>query len=362
MRKYNFGAGPSVLPLEVLEQTSKAVLELNNTGMSILEISHRSADFQAIIDEAQALFKELFHIPEGYSVLFLGGGASTQFAMVAYNFLKSKAAYLNTGIWANKAAESAQFIGDVDVVASSKDDKYAFIPSEYTVPKDADYFHITVNNTVAGTEISDTKLADIYKKVGSVPLIADMSSDILSRPIDVSKYVLIYGGAQKNLAPAGVTFAIIKDSFCEKICRKLPPMLDYAIHVKNGSLYNTPPVLPIYTAMLTLRWLKNNGGIPWILERNKEKSKLLYDCLDNSKIFVGRVAKEDRSRMNITFVLKEQYADLQDDFLNFVKSKNMVGLKGHRTMGGFRASCYNALTIDAVQALVDAIHEYEKDK
>ena len=362
MKKYNFGAGPCILPQEVIEQTAQGVLNLNNIGLSILEISHRSADFQVIIDEAMALLKEILNIPEGYSILFLGGGASSQFAMVPYNFLNKKAGYLDTGVWASKAYESAKVYGDAQVVASSKDTNYTYIPTDYTIPQDLDYFHITTNNTIYGTEINDAKLNEIYKKVGKVPLISDMSSDILSRPIDVSKYDLIYGGAQKNLAPAGVTLIIIKDEFLNKITRELPPMFDYRIHVKNESMYNTPPVLPIYTAMLNLRWLKKNGGIAWIDKRNQEKADLLYGCLDNSKIFRSVAEKEDRSRMNISFVLKDEYQNWQDDFFEFAKQRGMVGLKGHRKVGGFRASCYNAMDVEGVKALVDCIHAYEELK
>ena len=351
MKKHNFSAGPSILPREVIENTAQAVLDFN--GLSILEISHRSKDFQAVIDEAVALFKELLNIPEGYSVLFVGGGASMQFCMVPYNFLEKKAAYLNTGVWSKKAIKEAKAFGEVVEVASSAETTFNYIPKDYTIPEDADYFHVTSNNTIYGTEIRQDLDCP-------VPMIADMSSDIFSRPIDVSKYICIYGGAQKNLAPAGVTFVIVKEAFLGKVTRHIPTMLDYRTHVENGSMFNTPPVLPIYTAMLTLRWLKANGGLQAALERNVAKAELLYKAIDESKIFEGTARKEDRSMMNICFVLKPEYAHLQDDFFKFATAKGMVGIKGHRLVGGFRASTYNAMTLEGVQALVDCMKEYEK--
>jgi phosphoserine aminotransferase len=361
MKKHNFYAGPSILSQYTLDKCVDAIRDFAGTGLSILEISHRSKEFQAVVDEAEALFKELLDIPEGYKVLFLGGGASTQFYMVPMNLLKTKAAYLDTGTWANKAIKEAKLIGDVEVVGSSKEDNYTYIPKGYTVPTDVDYFHITTNNTIFGTEINDEKLAEIYKKKGKVGLVADMSSDILSRPVDVSQYDIIYGGAQKNLAPAGVTFVIIKESCLGKVSRYIPTMLNYQTHIDGGSMFNTPPVLPVYTALLTLRWLKANGGVKWIEARNKAKADLLYKCLDESKLFTPTILKkEDRSRMNICFVLKPGYEELQDDFFKFATERGMVGIKGHRLVGGFRASCYNAMDIEGVQALVDCIKEYEK--
>ncbi len=360
MKKYNFNAGPSILPQEVIKQTAEAVLDFQGEGLSILEISHRAKYFQPVVDEAEALMKELLGVPEGYRVLFLGGGASLQFCMVPYNCLEHKAAYLNTGVWAKKALKEAKGFGEAVEVASSADANFTFIPTDYTVPQDADYFHITTNNTIYGTELSDAKLADIYQKRGSVPLIADMSSDILSRPIDVAQYSIIYGGAQKNLAPAGVTFVIVKEDFLGHVSRYIPTMLNYKTHIDGGSMFNTPPVLPIYTAMLTLRWLKANGGVQWIEKRNIEKANLLYDCIDHSRIFVGTAKEEDRSRMNLCFVLKPEYQELQDDFLRFATERGMVGIKGHRSVGGFRASCYNAMDIEGVQALVNCIHDYEQ--
>ena len=357
MKKYNFNAGPSILPQEVIKQTADAVMDFQGEGLSILEISHRAKYFQPVMDEAEALVKELLNVPEGYRVLFLGGGASLQFCMVPFNMLEKKAAYLNTGVWSKKALKEAKGFGEAIEVAASTDS----IPTDYEIPQDADYFHITTNNTIFGTEINDEKLAEIYKKKGNVPLVADMSSDILSRPIDVSQYDIIYGGAQKNLAPAGVTFVIIKESCLGKVSRYIPTMLNYQTHIDGGSMFNTPPVLPVYTAVLTLRWLKANGGVKWIETRNKAKADLLYKCLDESKLFMPTISKkEDRSRMNICFVLKPGYEELQDDFFKFATAKGMVGIKGHRLVGGFRASCYNAMDLEGVQALVDCIHEYEK--
>jgi len=353
MKKHNFNAGPSVLPREVIEKTAQAVLDFQGEGLSILEISHRAKYFQPVVDEAVALFKELLNIPEGYSVIFLGGGASLQFCMVPFNLLEKKAAYLNTGVWAKKALKEAKGFGEVVEVASSADANYTFIPKGFTIPADADYFHITTNNTIYGTEI----LKDLDSPV---PLIADMSSDIFSRPVDVSKYGMIYGGAQKNLAPAGVTFVIIKNDLLGKVSRYIPTMLNYQTHINEGSMFNTPPVLPIYTALQTLKWLKENGGLKEMEKKNIAKANLLYNAIDNSKMFVGTANKEDRSRMNICFVMKEEYKALEDDFLKFAVSKGMVGIKGHRSVGGFRASCYNALPIESVQALVDCMAEFEK--
>lgn len=354
MKKHNFNAGPSILPRIAIENTAKAVLELNGIGMSILEISHRSKDFQAIIDEAVSLFKELLKIPDNYNVLFLGGGASLQFCMVPYNLFQKKAAYLETGSWAQKAIKEAKLFGPVEIVASSGDKNFNYIPKNFTIPKDADYFHITTNNTIFGTEIR-------YDLDSPVNMVADMSSDILTRPIDISKYALIYGGAQKNLGPAGVTFVIIREDILGKVDRPIPTMLNYKTHIKEGSLFNTPPCLPIYTCMETLRWIKSLGGIEKIQQMNIEKANLLYNAIDNSKMFVGTVEKESRSIMNICFVLKEQYKDKEDAFMEFAKGKGMVGIKGHRSVGGFRASTYNALPIESVQALIDCMHEFEKN-
>ncbi len=353
MKKHNFNAGPSILPRIAIENTAKAVLDLNGIGMSILEISHRSKDFQAVIDEAVALFKELLKIPENYHVLFLGGGASLQFCMVPFNLFKTKAAYLETGVWAKKAIKEGKFFGTVEVVASSSDKNFNYIPKDFKIPADADYFHITTNNTIYGTELR-------YDMDSPVTLVADMSSDILSRPVDVSKYGLIYGGAQKNLGPAGVTFVIIREDILGKNGRPIPTMLNYETHIKEGSMFNTPPCLPIFTCLETLKWIKSLGGVEKIQDMNIKKAALLYDAIDKSKMFVGTAEKDSRSLMNICFVMKEQYKDKEDAFMEFAKGKGMVGIKGHRSVGGFRASTYNALPIESVQALVDCMNEFEK--
>lgn len=353
MKKHNFNAGPSILPREVIEKTAQAVSDFNGSGLSILEISHRAKDFQPVLDEAVALFKELLHIPEGYSVIFLGGGASLQFCMVPFNLLEKKAAYLNTGTWASKALKEAKGFGEVTEVASSKAANYCYIPNDYTIPTDVDYFHITTNNTIFGTEI----LTDLDSPV---PLVADMSSDIFSRPVDVSKYALIYGGAQKNLAPAGLTFVIVKNDALGKVSRYIPTMLNYQTHIDNGSMFNTPPVLPIYSAMETLRWIKANGGVEGMEKMNIAKAGLLYNEIDRNALFMGTAAVENRSRMNICFVMKPEYASLEADFQKFATERGMIGIKGHRSVGGFRASTYNALPIESVQALVDCMQEFEK--
>ncbi|MBD8349465.1 3-phosphoserine/phosphohydroxythreonine transaminase [Dysgonomonas sp. HGC4] len=353
MKKINFSAGPSILPQQTIEETAKAILDFNSSTLSLMEVSHRSKDFIAVMDETIALFKELLNVPEGYSVIFLGGGASLQFCMVPFNLLEKKAAYLNTGTWASKAQKEAKLFGEVIEVASSKADNFSYVPKDYTIPADADYFHITTNNTIFGTELH----TDLDSPV---PLIADMSSDIFSRVIDVSKYGLIYGGAQKNLAPAGLTFVIVKDDILGKVSRKIPTMLDYKTHIENESMFNTPPVVPIYAAMQTLRWLKANGGVPAMEKKNKEKAASLYAEIDRNPLFVGTAAKEDRSIMNVCFVMAKGHEDKEADFLKFAVSKGLDGLKGHRSVGGFRASIYNAMPAEGVQALVDAMKEFEK--
>jgi phosphoserine aminotransferase len=353
MKKHNFNAGPSILPQSTIENTAKAILDFDGIGLSIMEISHRSKEFQAVMDDAVALFKELLSIPEGYSVLFLGGGASLQFAMVPFNLLEKKAAYLNTGTWASKALKEAKLFGEVVEVASSKDANFNYIPKQYTVPADADYFHITTNNTIFGTELH----TDLDS---SIPLVADMSSDIFSRVIDVSKYTLIYGGAQKNLAPAGLTFVIVKDAALGKVSRPIPTMLDYRVHAKEGSMFNTPPVVPVYAALQTLKWMKELGGVSALEKINKEKAALLYDEIDRNKLFKGTAAKEDRSLMNICFVMNDEYKELEDEFGKFAASRGMIGIKGHRSVGGFRASTYNAMPKESIQALVDVMKEFEK--
>jgi phosphoserine aminotransferase len=355
MKKHNFYAGPSILPQFTIENTAKAVIDFDGTGLSVLEISHRSKEFVAVMDQAQALFKELLKIPDGYTVLFLGGGASTQFAMVPFNLFRKKAAYLNTGAWAKKAIKEAKLFGEVDVVGSSEDKNFNYIPKGYTIPEDADYFHITTNNTIYGTEIRE----DIDSPV---PLVADMSSDIFSRTMDVSKYALIYGGAQKNLAPAGVTFVIVRHDLLGKVDRAIPTMLNYQTHIDKGSMFNTPPVLPVYSALQTLKWLKNMGGIEVMEKMNIEKASILYNEIDRNKLFVGTVAKEDRSLMNICFVMAEGYEELETEFYQFASSKGMVGIKGHRSVGGFRASTYNALPKSSVEALIECMKEFEQLK
>ena len=354
MKKHNFSAGPSILPREVIENTAQAVLDFNGMGLSVLEISHRSKDFQAVLDEAVALFKELLNIPEGYSVIFVGGGASMQFCMIPYNFLEKKAAYLNTGVWSKKAIKEAKAFGEVVEVASSAATTFNYIPKDYTIPEDADYFHVTSNNTIYGTEIR--------KDLDSpIPMIADMSSDILSRPVDVSKYICIYGGAQKNLAPAGATFVIVKDDALNKVSRYIPTMLNYQTHVDGGSMFNTPPVLPIYSALQTLRWIKKEGGVEEMQRRAKERADLLYGEIDRNKLFRATIADpEDRSYMNICFVMNDEYKELEPEFMKFATERGMVGIKGHRSVGGFRASCYNAMPLESVQALVDCMQEFEK--
>ncbi len=353
MKKYNFNAGPSMLPREVIENTAKQCLDFNGSGLSLMEISHRAKDFQPVIDEAVALIKELLQVPEGYSVVFLGGGASLEFCMIPYNFLINKAAYLNTGVWAKKAMKEAKLFGDVVEVASSADANYTFIPKGWTCPDDVDYLHVTTNNTIYGTEIR--KELDV-----NVRMIADMSSDIFSRPVDVSKYDCIYGGAQKNLAMAGVTLVIVKDDALGKAPREIPTMLDYRTHVDKGSMFNTPPVVPIYSALETLRWIKANGGVEAMDKLAQQRAEILYGEIDRNKLFRGTVAEEDRSLMNICFVMNDEYAELEKPFMEFATSKGMVGIKGHRSVGGFRASCYNAQTIEGVNALVDCMKEFEK--
>lgn len=353
MKSHNFYAGPSILPEFTYQETIKAIQNFANTGLSIMSISHRSKEFDAVMVEAKDMFKKLMNIPDGYSVLFLGGGASLQFAMIPYNLLAKKAFYLDTGTWSSKAIKEAKLFGEVEVV-SSKDKGYSYIPKDFTVPADADYFHITTNNTIAGTEIK----TDLDSPV---PLIADMSSDVLSRPIDVSKYSMIYGGAQKNLGPAGVAFVIIKDEILGKVDRQIPTMLNYKTHIDKDSMFNTPPAMNIFATLQTLKWIEQKGGVEVIQKMNIEKASILYDAIDNSKMFVANVPDaDDRSLMNITFVMKEEYKEHEAKFLEFAKSKGMLGVKGHRSVGGFRASTYNALPKESVIALVDTMKEFEK--
>ncbi|GAF02339.1 3-phosphoserine/phosphohydroxythreonine transaminase [Saccharicrinis fermentans] len=352
MKKHNFYAGPSILPEFTIKNTAEAVVNFAGTGLSVMEVSHRSKEFVEVMEKAIALVKELLDVPAGYEVIFVGGGASTQFCTVPYNLLNKKAAYLNTGSWAAKAQKEAKLFGEVIEVASSKDKNYNYIPKGFEVPADVDYLHITSNNTIYGTEIkTDLDLG--------VRLVADMSSDIFSRPVDISKYDIIYAGAQKNLAPSGVTVAIVKEDALGKVDRAIPTMLDYRTHIDKGSMFNTPPVLPVYAALQTLTWLKDNGGIQAMNKKNVEKATLLYDEIDNNKFFKATVeAQEDRSIMNICFVMNEEYAELEKDFMELATSKGCVGIKGHRSVGGFRASTYNALPRESVEVLVAAMKEF----
>ena len=360
MKKYNFNAGPSILPAEVIKQTAEAVIDFQGEGLSILEISHRAKYFQPVVDEAEALMKELLNIPEGYRVIFVGGGASLQFCMVPFNCLEKKAAYLNTGVWSKKAIKEAKAFGEVVEVATSAADNFNNIPMDFEVPQDADYLHITTNNTIYGTEISDEKLQAIYEKKGNVPLIADMSSDILSRPIDVSKYDIIYGGAQKNLAPAGVTLAIVRVDALGHVDRPIPTMLNYKTHIDKDSMFNTPPVLPIYAALQTLKWYKEQGGVAAMEKKDKENAAILYDEIDRNKLLRGTVVPEDRSIMNVCFVMADEYKELEEEFSKFAAAAGMVGIKGHRSVGGFRASLYNAMPKSSVEALVACMQEFER--
>ena len=353
MKKHNFYAGPSILSEYTIKNTADAVLNFADMGLSILEVSHRSKEFQAVMDEAQQLVKDLLNVPAGYSVLFLGGGASLQFCMVPFNLLKNKAAYIDTGTWAHNAIKEARIFGDVEVVGSSEADGYTYIP-KFTVPADVDYFHYTSNNTIYGTEI---------RKDPDVPvrMVCDMSSDIFSRPVDVAKYDLIYAGAQKNLAPAGVTIVIVKDDALGHVDRVIPTMLDYRTHIKKGSMFNTPPVLPIYSALMTLRHYRDLGGVEALEKLDLEKAAVLYDAIDSSRMFKGTVTNpEDRSIMNVCFVMKPEYKELEADFIKFATERGIVGIKGHRSVGGFRASLYNALPLESVKVLVQAMDDFQK--
>lgn len=353
MKKHNFYAGPSILSQYTIKNTADAVLDFAGTGLSLMEISHRSKEFSAVMDEARALVKELLDVPAGYDVVYLGGGASLQFCMVPFNLLKKKAAYLETGTWAVNAIKEAKLFGEVDVVASSKEANFTYIPKDYTVPEDADYFHITTNNTIFGTELRQDP--DV-----KVPLVADMSSDIFSRPVDVSKYDIIYAGAQKNLAPAGVTVAIVREEALGHVDRAIPTMLDYRTHIKKGSMFNTPPCLPVFAALQTLKYYKELGGVKVLEKMNIEKAALLYDEIDRNKLFRGTVVPEDRSIMNVCFVMSDEYKELEEEFAKFAAEQGMVGIKGHRSVGGFRASLYNALPKSSVEALIATMQEFER--
>lgn len=355
MRKHNFYAGPSILSEYTIKNTADAVLNFAGTGLSLLEVSHRGKEFVAVNDEARALVKELLHVPETHEVVFLGGGASLQFCMVPYNLLKKKASYLDTGTWASKAIKEAKFFGEVDLIASSKDKNYTYIPKNYTLAPDTEYFHITTNNTIYGTEIHDIPQVN-------VPLVADMSSDIFSRPVDVSKYDVIYAGAQKNLAPAGVTIIIVRKDALGKVERPIPTMLNYQTHIDKDSMFNTPPVLPIFAALQTLKWYKEQGGVKVLQKKNQEKAAVLYDEIDRNKLFRGTAVPEDRSLMNVCFVMNDEYKELESSFAEFAAAAGMVGIKGHRSVGGFRASLYNAMPLESVKALVETMKEFEKKK
>ncbi len=355
MKKHNFNAGPCILPQEVLKKASDAVLNLNGIDLSLIEISHRSKEFIEVMENAQGLVKELLNLPDGYSVLFLQGGASLEFLMVAYNLLRvdGKAAYLDTGSWSSKAIKEAKLFGEVDVFASSKDKGYNYIPKNYTVPTDVDFVHVTTNNTIFGTQLKE------FPKTDS-PLVCDMSSDIFSRQIDFTQFDLIYAGAQKNMGPAGTTLVIVKDEILGKTGRKIPSMLDYQVHISKGSMFNTPPVFAVYVSMLTLQWLKDLGGVSEIEKINKAKAELIYNEIDRNPLFKGFAEKEDRSYMNVTFNLTdESYKEAFDKLWN---AAGINGVKGHRSVGGYRASIYNAMPIESIQVLVDVMQQLEKQK
>ena len=358
MKKHNFNAGPCVLPREAVESAIEAIRDFDNTGIGLLEISHRTPGWERIMAETEQLWRDLLNIPDDYAVMFLGGGASTQFFEVPANLLKKKAAYLQTGVWAKKAAKEAKFYGEVEIVASSEDKNYTYIPKGYKIPTDADYFHITTNNTIYGTEIHE----DIDSPI---TLVADMSSDIMSRPVDVKKYGMIYGGAQKNVGPAGVTFVIIRKDLIGSSESQSQKMVNYATHypeeARNHSMFNTPPVLPIFVMHETLKWVKAQGGVEAMYKINKKKAETLYNEIDRNSMFVGTAVKEDRSMMNVCFVMAPGHEDLEAEFMAFAKEKGMVGIKGHRSVGGFRASIYNACPQESVDALVACMQEFEKN-
>ncbi len=350
---HNFSAGPGILPQEVLKQASEACINFDNLNLSLLEISHRSKNYEAVIEESQSIIKELFEVGNEYEVVYLGGGASLQFAMVPYNLLTEKgyAAYVNTGVWASKAIKESKIIGNTKVIASSEDKNFNYIPKGYEIPTDADYLHITSNNTIFGTQMKS------FPKV-NVPLVCDMSSDIFSRKVNAKDFDLIYAGAQKNIGPAGSTMVMVKKDILGKTGRKMLSMLDYQVHIKGGSMYNTPPVFPIYVTLLTLRWLKKNGGVAWIEKINQQKADCLYNEIDRNSLFYGTTAVEDRSNMNACFLTTKP--ELEAEFDKMWNEANISGIRGHRDVGGYRASMYNALPLESVQALVDVMKEFEK--
>lgn len=351
MKKHNFSAGPAILPQSVMQEAAQACIDFNGMGLSLLEISHRSKQFDTVALEAEALVREIGGFDDRYAVLFLGGGASTQFAMAPMNLLKDgeKAAYVDTGTWANKAAKEAKLFGNVEVIASSKESNYNFIPKDYTVPSDAAYLHLTSNNTIFGTQLQEFPTSP-------VPIVCDMSSDMFSRPFDAEQFGLIYAGAQKNLGPAGVTLVIVRKDLIGRSERKLPSMFDYKLHADNGSMYNTPPVFPLYVTMLTLRWLKNLGGLVAIKAKNEAKAAILYNEIDANPLFKGTVAMEDRSMMNVCFLPTNP--EHEAPFMEKAKAAGIDGIKGHRSVGGFRASIYNAMPQESVQVLVDVMREF----
>lgn len=355
MKVHNFGPGPAILPDVAVVNTADAIRELGDSGLSLLEISHRNAAFEEIAREAEELLHDLLAVPSGYRTLFLGGGASTQFVVVPYNLLGTKAAYLETGAWAKKAIDEAKHFGEVEIVATSADKNFTYIPRGYNIPKDIDYFHVTTNNTIFGSQLRE----DIDSPV---PLVADMTSDILARPIDVSKYALIYGGCQKNMGPAGVSFVIVREDALGKVDRPIPTMLDYRTHVEHSSLYNTPPVASIYTVREVLRWVKAEGGVAEMQKRAETRAKLLYAEIDRNPLFTGTVDMADRSLMNACFVMSAGNEVREQDFLQYVEERGVVGLKGHRSVGGFRASMYNALPIESVESLVTFMQEFEEEQ
>lgn len=350
---HNFSAGPGILPLEVLKQASEACLNFDNLNLSLLEISHRSKNYEKVMDESRSIIKELFEVGDEYEVIYLGGGASLQFAMVPYNILRENgyAAYVSTGVWASKAIKEAKIIGNTKVIASSEDKKYNYVPKGYEIPTDADYLHITSNNTIYGTQMHEFPKSPI-------PVVCDMSSDIFSRKVNAKDFSLIYAGAQKNMGPAGSTMVMVKKDMLGKTGRKMLSMMDYQVHIKSGSMYNTPPVFPIYVTLLTLQWLKKNGGIAWIENINNQKATALYNEIDRNTLFYGTTEVEDRSKMNVCFLLNKP--ELEAEFDKLWKEANISGIRGHRDVGGYRASLYNALPLESVNVLVDVMKEFEK--
>ncbi|MGV3599197.1 MAG: 3-phosphoserine/phosphohydroxythreonine transaminase [Bacteroidota bacterium] len=352
---HNFSAGPAILPQSAIDASIEALKNFAGTGLSLLEVSHRGKEFEAVMEESRAIVKELFNVPDGYAIIFLGGGASLQFSMIPYNLLDENetAAYVNTGVWASKAIKEAQLFGNVNVIASSEEKNFSYIPKGYDIPTDAKYLHITSNNTIYGTQMHAFPESPI-------DVVCDMSSDIFSHPVDVSKFALIYAGAQKNMGPAGVTLVIVREDILGKVTRKIPTMLNYKTHIKEGSMFNTPPVFPIYVSLQTMKWVKEMGGVAAMEKRNTEKAETLYNEIDRNPLFEGTCAVEDRSKMNVTFVLKDR--SLEDEFMALCKQNKLSGLKGHRLVGGFRASLYNALELDSVKALVATMQQFEQMK